>query len=424
MADIRIWNFLLFIYNNLMLTSANDELIPLLMSEDATLRTIALHWLSEGYACEPTISANVWKIWDSHGIGEGFPEFPMLSHFPIPAEAIEESCRRADTMLDGASLTSPESRSAGKLVEQLTRLPAEQLAPHLDLLQQTVLRSKIFFRVDVPGVRARVDLIGSEADALASQLDQSIAILTAQRENAQAIHRGLHALEALRRQHPTYLDLTAVLTTTPPDAGPEAISFQLALQSLVHFAEHGLEAAIAKHLHDQRETVFATAVDALVRAGTGQAAECLLQAYPQAEQANQQWIARGLQRIRVKGLAPQIAELRAITQEPHLWLMLLVAELRQMELKHADWLATEVSRVSGHSYALINALTVFNTVHAGHDQLILLQSAYVQYLARTEQRLLQERNDKEEQLRKTQAEERRKRNQARQAELKRFRRSD
>ena len=421
------------------MATANAELIPLLASQDATIRTIALHWLSEGYANEAAICRQVWHVWDTLGAAEGFPEFPMLSHFPIAesprdttatgdelaaANAIEESCRRASQMVAGAKLTSTESRSAGKLIEQLTRLAPHQLAPHVELLQHTVAQSKIFFRVDVPGVHARVGLMNRAADELAAQLDESIESLTSNRDDAPAVHRGLHALEALRRGHPNYLQLAAVLEGTPPDHGPRAISFQLALQSLVHFAEPGLESALAPHLHDHREAVYVTAIDALVRAGTPAAAEVLLQAFPTAEQSNQQWIARGLQRICVKGLAREIAGLRAVTQEPHLWIMLLVAEIRQMDLEHADWLAAEVNRVSGHSYALINALTIYNTVHAGQDRLLLLQSAFVQYLARTEQRLMHERADKEEQLRKTQADERRKRNQARQAELRRFRRSD
>jgi hypothetical protein len=402
-------------------TAANAELIPLLSSADAEIRTVALHWLSEGYAMEPEICQSVWRVWDERGIAAGFPEFPMLSHFPIPAVAIEECCQRSMSMVEGVTLTSTESRAAGKLIEQVTRLSPAELVPRVELLRRTVARSKIFFRVDVPGVQARIDLLELDADGLAGRLDQAIESLTQQRTDVKAVQRGLNALEALRRGYPNYLDLGAVLAETPPDDGPHAISFQLAMQSLVHFGQVGLEAAISRHVLDRREAVYLTAIDALVRAGTPAAADGLLQAFPQADSANRQWIARGLQRLRVKGLADRIASLRAITQDARLWLMLLVAEIRQMDLEHAGWLAADIGRVHGHSYALVNAMTMYNCVHAGANELQLLQSAFVQYLARTHQSLLEERADKEQELKKVEAQQRKKREQARAAVLKRFR---
>ena len=404
-----------------MTSSANSELIPLLSADDVELRTIALHWLAEGYALDSGVMDAVFTSWDRFGAGAAYPEFPMLSHFPVAAERIAECCQRALEMTKGKPLTDLETRCAGKLIEQVTKLPAAVLAPHLELLEQTVATPKIYFRVDLPAVRHRIELLDSAADRLAGQLDESIDLLSSNPEETVAVHHGIHALEALRRQHPNYMNLAGVLAATPPDDGPRAISFQLTMQSLMQFAEPGLELSLGRHLHDSRESVFVSAVDALVRAGSDAAALALIDAYLPAEEANRQWIARGLQRLRVKGLAERLAELRTATEDPRLWLMLLVAEIRQTDIDGIMRLVAELGRVVGHSYALVNSLLVFHQVHLQGEAAQFLRAAFVQYLARTNQELHQSLETRQNKLHIT---ERRSREKAREQALKRYRKGN
>ena len=403
---------------------ANTELIQLLHHDTAELRMLALHWLAEGYANEPEVLSAVFAMWDQHGVEGAFPEFPMLSHLSVPAEMIEECCQRASAMVQGKPLKGIETRSAGKLIEQVSELPAALLAPHLNLLEQTVARSKIFFRVDIPAVRNRVELLNSTADQLSGQLDSSIERLAQDAEQPTEVHQALHALEALRREHPSTINLGNVLQSVPPSDGPQAISFQLTLQSLVKFAEPGLEEHLAPHLLDPRESIFIPAIDALVRAGSEAAGESLLAAYLPAAESNRQWIARGLQRLRVKGLASRLAELRAVTEDPKLWLMLLVAEIRQTDASQCGHLAAEIDRVIVHSYALVNALLVFKDVIFSEviepvsDQAEMVASASSRYLERIERILKQELESAQSKLHMI---DRRGRERARLATLRRYR---
>lgn len=400
--------------------NANAELIELLSADNADIRTLALNWLSEGYATDSTLIASVFSGWDNWGAEPAYPEFPMLSYLPIPEDRIEECCHRAVEMVQPGPLTDPSTRCAGKLIEQLGKLPAEALKPHLELLQATVAKSKIFFRVDLPGIKHRISLLDKTADELAALLDESIAALGVDMQDATAGHRGLHALEALRRQHPEYMNLPGVFATTPPSDGPAAVSFQLTLQSLSQLSHVGIESSLATHLLDDRESIFVPVIDSLVRMATPEAANILLQAFPNAAASNQQWIARGLQRIRVQGLTEHIVALRKSTSEPHLWVMLLVAEIRQMDPTSAERIATDLGRLSAHSYALINAMLVYNRL-VGEEHVTLVQPAFADYLKRTDAALRRELQEKEKKLNTM---ERRAREKARQRTIRRHRESN
>ncbi len=401
-----------------MISSPNAELIQLLNADDVELRTIALHWLSEGYASDPEIVATLFAAWDQRGVGESFPEFPMLSHLPIPAERVEECCQRATTMVRGRALTEIETRCAGKLIEHLTKLTASALRPHLQLLESTVAQSKVYFRVDLPAVRHRVELLDSAADYLAGQLDESIDRLSRDPDDAVAVHHGIHALEALRQQHPNYMNLSGVFANPPPDDGPQAVSFQLTLQSLIRFSEQGLESVLENHLQDPREPVFTSVIDALVRIQSPAAANAMIAAYVTAADENRKWIARGLQRVRVKGLGDYIAGLRDMTHDPHVWLMLLVAEIRQAETNACTRIADGIGRVMVHSYALVNALLVYTEVLSGNREIACVTTEFAHYLDRVKALLDDELKSKQDKLRHV---ERRSRDKARQEALKRFR---
>ncbi len=364
-------------------TSANDELIGLLSWDEQKARMLALNWLAEGYAQESAITAAVFDGWQKWGVAQAFPEFPLLSTLPVAEEQIEESCTRAMHMAEGRRLIEPETRSAGKLIEQVCRLPATSLQPYEELLRTTLASSKIFFRTPMSLVEQRLAMLDLDADRLANQLEESIGQLSENAEDAVAACSARDALEALRRYHPNYMHLSGVLASMPPEEGPGAISFQLTLHSLAQFSEPGLEPHLAKYLVDSRASVFVPAIDALVRSGTRQAAEVLLEEFPGALLANQQWIARGLQRIRVKGLADRIAALRADTIQPNLWVMLLVAELRQVDPTSTERLASDLSRLVSPVDEVNHSLFVYTRLlddQSRND----FQTAHDEYLSRAD----------------------------------------
>lgn len=376
----------------------NEDLIELLTDGQADLRMLSLHLLCEGYATAPEVFRAIVKAWERWGPTEAFPEFPMLSYLPIPSEAIEESCRLAGQFVAGAALTSPASRCAGKLIEQLVALPAIDLKPHFALLQETTRRSKIFFRVDMQGLQNRISFLDLSEAELSEQLNGAIEELVRDASSAQAVHKALHALEALRNQFPDSLDLSQVLAKGPADQGAQAASFQLTLQSLMQFEQPGLESALSPHLHDTREAVYPNVVEALVRAGTPEAASALVNRFDSAGPENQKWIARGLQRIRGPRLAGRISDLRGRVSVPAIWIMLLIAEVRQFEAHSGERLVSDLERLQSFSETLIDSLTVFTRLNEKAEGAREFQSVVMRYMQRANQSLGKQLTQKKQKL--------------------------
>ncbi len=365
----------------------NDDLLRLLFDDESNFRMFALHFLSEGYAESDQILERVFAGWDRWGVEAAFPEFPMLSHVSVSPKHIAECCDRAAKMAQGRKLIDPVSRCAGKLLEQVVCLPANDLVEHVATISTVASQSKAFFRVDRTLLHKRIELIGCDADILMQRLESAVELLCLSTDNAVAFHDALNSLEILRIEHPQTLNIAATLAETPPDNGSRAVSFQLAMQSARQFAEVGAESALAMHLVDSRESIHSNASEALVRMGTTLAAATLVSKFHVAEAAQQRWIARGLQRIRANGLAEEIANLRAATQDFTLWLMLLVAEVRQLDSESLPRLAAELDRVNVFSGALMDALTVYARIHeevAGSRE---LQKSYMNYLQRINQQI-------------------------------------
>jgi hypothetical protein len=283
---------------------------------------------------------------------------------------------------DGRALTERTTRCAGKLVEQLVTLPAADLRPHLRLVESTVARSKIFFRIDLPALRNRIALLDLGADELSEELNNSIGQLSENPQDATAVHRGLHALEALRRYHPQQLDLAKALDTEPPDHGHRAVSFQLTLQSLTQLEDVHTYHVLARHVIDSREPIHTAAVEALVRIGTPEAAVALVNQFHAAAPEVRPWIARGLQRMRAPGLSDAIAMLRSHTSDSSLWLMLLIAETRQLDGEKIERLAQDVARLTTISQPLFDALQVFVEVLESHPSFDSFGVSIMEYVIR------------------------------------------
>lgn len=315
-----------------MTTFRCSELVELFGDENLDVRTAALTALCDGYANDPGILPAILKAWDRLGIDKAFADFAMLTFLPTEADLVPEVCERAAKMVEGRPLTDPITRAAGKLLEQQMHLPAASLKPHMTLLRETVSKSKIFFRVDLGLQAQRIELLGQTADQIAVQLDAAIAAWLADAKDEAARTQAILCLEALRRQHPQYIDLGVALAGPPKEGGPAWLSFCVTLQSLLQFSQSGLEESIGCHLLDHRESVYSLAVEAMVRCGTPAAAEQLLTRFDDANSRAQHWIARGLQRVRIEGVAAKIAELEAA--DTHLKTSLVIAQLKQLDASH------------------------------------------------------------------------------------------
>ena len=360
----------------------NDDLVRLLADDESSFRMLALHFLSEGYAQDARILTSVLAGWDRWGVELAFPELPLLSHVPIPATMLVDCCQRAADIVPGKKLTDTRTRCAGKLLEQVVCLPAPELRPYQALIAETASASKIFFRVDTLALAQRIAMLELDSDGLAQRLDSAIETLSHQSDNTAAFHDGLAALEALRFKHPETIDMSAAIAQSPPAGGLQAISFQLSMHSLIQFAQAGAEVALAKHLADSRESIHSNAVEALVRIGSPLTAAHLIWQFEVADEGAQRWIARGLQRVRADGLAEEVARLRNATQEPALWLMLLVAEVRQFDSASLQRIIDEMERVQVFSGALIDALNVYVRVFETSPGSRALQQAFMNYLKR------------------------------------------
>lgn len=337
--------------------------IEYLTSDEDSTRDLALAWLCEGYMNEPQIAHAVFTQWDNRSPETAYVTFPMLSYFPVHRSQVIEACARSQAMaMAGAELTSMTTRCAGKLLEQVVRLPAADLRTHLDAISEAAQSSKIFFRVDLANLRSRIDLLDKSADELAGLLNEAVESLVADSNNTAMALQGQRALEALRLVHPSYMDLSTVLAGGSSQPAAE-ISQQLVLNSIASLPSHDwMEQDTAALLHSPSESIVATTIEALVHRGSGMSAQVLVDQFPAANDTNRRWIARGLQRMRVHGLAPLIAQLRDKISDHHLWMMLLVAELQQLDPDSSERAVEAFEDLSLLSQALIDAGTLYTFV--------------------------------------------------------------
>jgi len=363
-----------------MTTFRCSELVELFQDEAVDVRTASLTALSDSYASDLGILPAILKSWDRFRADKAFADFAMLSYIPTEADLVPEVCERAAKMVEGRPLTDPFTRAAGKLIEQQMQLPAAALHPHMPLLYETVSKSKIFFRVDL-GVQAqRIELLGLTADQIAAHLDSAIAASIANDKDDTARTKAIISLEALRRQHPLYIDLGVALAGPPKEGGPAWSSFCVTLQSLIQFSQSGLEEHIGYLLLDHREFVYSLAVEAIVRCGTPAAANQLLTRFEDANSRAQHWIARGLQRVRGEGVAARIAELEA--SDAHLKTSLVIAQLKQLDSGHqrlGEQLATQSSLPTGSAPLIELSQRMFpksnSQVQAALDRLLKVASS-------------------------------------------------
>ncbi len=342
--------------------ASNDSLIELLRHANATVRMRALTVLCDGLIDDGNIFKAVRDGWEKWGADEAYPDFPMLSHFPVGQHDVAQAIALAGSMAEGGKLTDKRTRCAGKLLEQVVQLPLEVIEEHLDAIESVAASAKIFFRVRPQHARRRQELKALPLEQLSSQLDAAIAAVVETEGDAdEAYLDGVLTLDALRTYHPGAIDIGAAIRNAS-EVGATAVSFSMAIDSLARRGELGLEEQIAAHLHAPQEKVFTRAVEALVRLGTPAAAARLVFAMQGAPSNNRTWIVRGLQRIRAEGLAEQLHQLRERASDQKLWLMLLVAELNQLDPSSADGVAVDLRRLLVFSQQATDAAKAYIAV--------------------------------------------------------------
>lgn len=362
--------------------ASNDSLIDTLHHPDQTVRMRALTVLCDGLAEGQRIFPAVRVGWEKWGADAAFPDFPMLSHFPVARESVSEAVTLAGAMAADGKLTDKRTRCAGKLLEQIVRLPLEDIEEHLEAIESVASSAKIFFRVRPQNIRLRQELRSLPLNQLSDRLDSAIASAVDPNVADGAVEEGLFALDALRRYHPDAIDMAAAIRKAA-DSGPSAVSFSLSMDSLSRHAQPDLEEVIASHLHASQESVFTRAVEALVRSETPAAAARLVLAMQGAPSNNRTWIVRGLQRVRAEGLAEQLRQLRSQASDQKLWLMLLVAELNQLDSTSVPFVAEDLSRLVVYSQQVVDAAKAYIAIDIPCDK-APLQSALSVYLKRIE----------------------------------------
>lgn len=349
--------------------ASNEALIELLGNESGIVHMRALTILCDGLIEDDRIYPFVRDGWARWGADVAFPDFPMLSHFPIPHDKVAECIDLAQSM-SGGKLTDKTTRCAGKLLEQVMRLPIEAIESHIDAIERVASSAKIFFRVRPENARKRIELKGLTLEELSGRLDSAIAQAVEEPDPTSALSDAFFALEALRSQYPDSIDMGGAIQQAP-EAGPAAISFSTAMDCLARRAEDGIEEKIAAHLHAPQESVFTRSVEALVKMATPAAAARLLLAIEGAPSNNRTWIVRGLQRIRAEGLAEQLRNLRAKATDQKLWLMLLVAELNQLDSTSLEPVSLDLRRLLVRSEQVIDTAHVYINSNVEGDKTTL-----------------------------------------------------
>ncbi len=148
---------------------SDAQLIVWMGQKDPRVRTAALELITNSYATDPRILPAVFQAWDDWGPEAAFPDFPLISHLPIPADRVAECLKRAEEMSTGRKLTDRTCRCAGKLVEALSVCEPSLFMAHLDAIEQLKQTSKVFFRVPIVAMRERATALERTSSSL--QLD-------------------------------------------------------------------------------------------------------------------------------------------------------------------------------------------------------------------------------------------------------------
>lgn len=150
---------------------SDEQLIAWLSHEHPNVRSASLELLSNGYVCDDRVLRSIFGTWDRYGPDTAFPDFPLISHIPIPDAMVAELLGRAAVMTAGRKITDRTCRCAGKLLEALSVSETHLFANHLAEITDLKNASKIFFRVPLALMRERASALARESSSLQMDFD-------------------------------------------------------------------------------------------------------------------------------------------------------------------------------------------------------------------------------------------------------------
>ena len=253
---------------------SDGQLIAWLSHDHPKVRSASLELLSNSYVCDNGVLKAIFDAWDRFGPEMAFPDFPLVSHIPIPDAMVDELLERATAMSAGRKITDRTCRCAGKLLEALSVSETSRFANHLGTVSDLKNASKIFFRVPLALMRERASALSRESSSLQMDFDDGTP------ENISV------ALECLfyRGQASKWIDRG--FGELEDGASPSP----LAMATLAFAARHslpGYDQPLLGLVERSNATIADQATIALVRARQSQTHTLIAERYPKLTRSGQ-----------------------------------------------------------------------------------------------------------------------------------------
>lgn len=310
----------------------DQQLIDLLHSESVNERSAALELLSASYSNAPAMLGAILEGWDRFGVAEAYPEFAQLSHLPVHHQYVEELVQRASRMASGRKLVDPVCRFAGKIVEALVLLPAEQLSDVVPMLEELKKSSKIFFRIDLAEMRRRIELAEMSDEGLLELLEPNWSNSGDPRTYVDAIY----SLETLYHRGAGEEVIRVWLSPSDTWGQDQPRRLPIALQVASRHAFLGFEDALVVHINHVEATIAATACIALARCRSRDAVYAIVEKFTSESATTQLRMADVLGRLRLPGASVRIHELREASGDPKVCDALNLAEVLHFDYTQID----------------------------------------------------------------------------------------
>jgi len=310
----------------------DQQLIDLLTHDSVRYRSAALELLASSYCNAPAMLGAILEGWDRFGIGEAYPEFAQVTHLPAHHQYMATVLDRSFHMVEGRKIVDPICRFAGKIVEAMVLLPAEQLEEFLPQIEQLKAASKIFFRIELKDIKRRIALTELSDEELKEQLEPRWG----NNGDLQTQADALHALEILHSRGTA--DDVIRRWLAPKESWEQDADQRLsiALQVASRHAFLGFEDMLAAHIQHVQATVAATACIAVARCRSRDAVFAIVERFAHESATTQLRMADVLGRLRVPGASIRIQELREACKDPKICDALNLAQILHFDFTQID----------------------------------------------------------------------------------------
>ena len=312
----------------------DQQLIDLLTHDSVRYRSAALELLASSYCNAPAMLGAILEGWDRFGIGEAYPEFAQVAHLPVHHQYMHSILERSFQMVEGRKLVDPICRCAGKIVEAMVLLPAEQLGEFLPDIERLKSTSKIFFRIELNDLRRRIALTELSDDELREQLEP---VWNGNGNGDVQIQAdAIHALEILHGRGVADEEIRRCLSPSEKWEQDSGQRLSIALQVASRHAFLGFEDMLAGHIQHVQATVAATACIALARCRSRDAVFAIVERFAQENPTTQLRMADVLGRLRVPGASLRIQEMREACKDPKICDALNLAQILHFDFGQID----------------------------------------------------------------------------------------